>query len=276
MEKRLLFLDLDGTLLNDAKEVTQGNRDALEQALERGHGVVIATGRPLKSAKDLAHRLGLDKPGCMMISSNGAILYDWAKNDTIFSCTLPISSVRKLFAEANRRKLHIQTYEGDLVLVEPHCEDEALQWYCNRIGMNHRVIEDANRDVVQEPVKCLMIDYYDQTDLQAMQQWIRENMQDEVDCFFSCKEYLEIVVKDMNKGNAVRRLCEMMEIDISNAVAVGDAANDLSMICAAGIGVAMANGTDDVKAAADYITTRDNNHDGISEVVAQFLNEKAE
>ena len=274
MEKRLLFLDLDGTLLNDAKEVTEGNRLALEQALERGHGVVIATGRPLKSAKDLAHRLSLDKPGCMMIASNGAILYDWAKNDTIFTCTLPIPSVRKLFAEANRRNIHIQTYEGDLVLVEPQCEDEALQRYCSRIGMDYRVIVDATKDVVQEPVKCLMIDYYDQTDLLAMQQWIRDNMQQEADCFFSCQEFLEIVVKDMNKGNAVRRLCQMMGVSISNAVAVGDAANDLSMICAAGIGVAMANGTDEVKAAADYITQRDNNHDGIAEVVAKFLNEK--
>ena len=273
MKKRLLFLDLDGTLLNDKKEITDGNKIALEQALERGHSIVIATGRPLKSAKDLAGRLGLDKPGCIMIASNGAILYDWAKNDTIFSCTMPIPTVRKLFAEANRRSLHIQTYEGELVLVEPRCEDEALEWSCSKIGMQHRVIADAQQDVVQEPVKCLMIDYYDQTDLQAMQQWIRENMAQEADCFFSCREYLEIVTKGMNKGNAVRHLCEMMGVDIANAVAVGDAANDLSMIQAAGIGVAMANGTAEVKTVADYITERDNNHDGIAEVVNKFLSE---
>jgi len=272
MEKRLLFLDLEGTLLNDKKEINEDNRTALEQALERGHGLGIATGRPLKSAKDLAGRLGLDKPGCMMIASNGAILYDWEKNDIIFSCTMPLATVRKLFAEANRRKLHIQTYEGELVLVEPRCEDEALEWYCGKIGMKHRVIADAQRDVVQEPVKCLMIDYYDQTDLRAMQQWIRENMQQEADCFFSCNEYLEIVTKGMNKGNAVCRLCQLLGVDIANAVAVGDAANDLSMIEAAGIGVAMANGTAEVKAAADYITVHDNNHDGIAEVVDEFLN----
>ena len=274
MEKRLLFLDLDGTLLNDQKEITALNRIALEQALARGHGVVIATGRPLKSAKDLAGRLGLDKPGCMMIASNGAILYDWAQNDAIYTCTMPLTTVRKLFAEANRRNLHIQTYEGELVLVESRCEDEALEWYCKRIGMDHKVIADASTDVVQEPVKCLMIDYYDQTDLRAMQQWIVESMGEEAECFFSCKEYLEIVVKGMNKGNAVRRLCGLMGVDIANAVAVGDAANDLSMIQAAGIGVAMANGSEDVKAAADYITQNDNNHDGIAEVVEKFLNEK--
>ena len=77
----------------------------------------------------------------------------------------------------------------------------------------------------------------------------------------------------MNKGNAVCRLCDIMGVDIANAVAVGDASNDLSMIRAAGIGVAMANGMDIVKEAADYITQRDNNHDGVAEVVEKFLNE---
>ena len=70
MKKRMLFMDLDGTLLNDAKQITQGNRDALNQALERGHGVIITTGRPLKSALAQAKRLGLDKPGCYTIAYN--------------------------------------------------------------------------------------------------------------------------------------------------------------------------------------------------------------
>jgi hydroxymethylpyrimidine pyrophosphatase-like HAD family hydrolase len=80
----------------------------------------------------------------------------------------------------------------------------------------------------------------------------------------------------MNKGEAVRMLCQMMGVDIADAVSVGDAANDLTMIEAAGIGVAMANATDEVKAIADYITSRDNNHDGIAEVVERFFGEQAE
>ena len=76
MKKRLLFLDLDGTLLNDAKQITAGNREALERTLQRGHGVIIATGRPLKSALEQSRRLGLDKPGCYTIAYNGAMVYD--------------------------------------------------------------------------------------------------------------------------------------------------------------------------------------------------------
>ena len=276
MKKRLLFMDLDGTLLNDAKQITQGNRDALNQALERGHGVIITTGRPLKSAMDQAHKLEMDRPGCFLIAYNGAVIYDWAQQKQIFSRTLPYEAVFRTVDKANEMGLHVQTYDTWKVLVEPRCDDAAVRRYCSLINMEFTVIGDVRRDLREEPVKCLVINYEEQTDLLKIQEWIRESMSREVDCFFSCDQYLEVVPKGMNKGEAVKMLCSMMDVSIEDAVAVGDAANDLSMIEAAGIGVAMANGTRDVKAIADYITERDNNHDGIQEVVERFFGEAAE
>ena len=275
MKKRLLFLDLDGTLLNDAKEITAGNRMALETALERGHGVIIATGRPLKSALAQARRLGLDKPGCYTIAYNGAKIYDWGKQDNIFSRTLSIDSVIRVFEEANTQQEHIQTYDSEDVLVEARGEDAALERYCKMVSMTHRVIGDVHRDLREEPVKCLVINYEKKDGLLKMQEWIRRNMQD-LDCFFSSEYFLEVVPKGMNKGEAVKMLCDVLDVEIENAVAVGDAANDLAMLKAAGIGVAMANGTEEVKAAADYVTIRDNNHDGVAEVVERFLAESVE
>ena len=275
MKKRLLFLDLDGTLLNDAKEITPGNREALEGALERGHGVIIATGRPLKSAMAQSRRLGLDKPGCYTIAYNGAKVYDWEKQDVIFSCALQIPSVIRVFEKAAELGEHVQTYDSLDVLVEPQGEDEALQRYCRMVGMTHRVISDVHTDLREDPVKCLVINYEKKDGLLKMQAWIREEMA-ELDCFFSCEQFLEVVPKGMNKGEAVKMLCRELNVEIENAVAVGDAANDLAMLRAAGIGVAMCNGVAEVKAAADYITTRDNNHDGVAEVVERFLAEQAE
>ena len=273
MEKRMLFMDLDGTLLDDRKQITPGNRLALEQALERGHGVIITTGRPLKSAIDQAHILGLDKPGCFLIAYNGAVIYDWAREEQIFARTLTIPTVCRVFAHVNPMGIHVQTYDTWTVLVEPRCDDTAVRRYCGLINMDHRVIADVHRDLQEEPVKVLVIDYDDQTELLKVERWLRENLSDTVDCFFSCDQYLEVVPKGMSKGEAVKMLCSMMHVPIENAVAVGDAANDLSMIIMAGIGVAMANGTDEVKAVADYITTRDNNRDGIAEVVERFFAE---
>ena len=276
MKKRMLFMDLDGTLLNDAKQITQGNREALDLALERGHGVIITTGRPLKSAMDQAHKLEMDRPGCYLIAYNGAVIYDWAEEKQIFSRTLPYEAVFRTFEKANSMGLHVQTYDTWKVLVEPRCDDAAVRRYCSLIEMEFDVIGDVHEDLKEEPVKCLVINYEEKTDLLKIQEWIRSNMSEAVDCFFSCDQYLEVVPKGMNKGEAVQMLCAMMHIPIEDAVAVGDAANDLSMIAAAGIGVAMANGTDEVKAVADYITERDNNHDGIQEVVERFFGEKAE
>ena len=271
MEKRMLFLDLDGTLLDDRKEITPGNRKALEEALQRGHGVIITTGRPLKSAMDQARKLGLDKPGCLLIAYNGAVIYDWEKQEQIFARTLEIPTVLEVFDYVNRLGVHIQTYDTWDVLVEKRCDDAAVRRYCDMIIMNHRVMNDVHTDLTEEPVKCLVIDYDDRTGPLAVEKWLKEEMAEKVDCFFSCDAYLEVVPKGMSKGEAVKMLCRMMDIPIENAVAVGDAANDLSMIEMAGIGVAMANGTAEVKAAAQYITQRDNNHDGIAEVVEKFF-----
>ena len=272
MKKRLLFLDLDGTLLNDAKQITHGNKEALERTLQRGHGVIIATGRPLKSALALARRLELDQPGCYTIAYNGAKVYDWSKQETIFSRTHEIPPVLRVFEKANKMGEHIQTYDSEDVLVEPRGDDEAVRRYCQMVGMTFRVIEDVRKDLKENPVKCLAINYEKKDGLLQMQDWIRENMP-EMDCFFSCEQFLEIVPKGMNKGEAVKMLCNLLDVEIENAVAVGDAANDLAMLKAAGIGVAMCNGSEEVKAAADYITMRDNNHDGVAEVADKFFYE---
>ena len=275
MKKRLLFLDLDGTLLNDEKEITRGNREALERTLQRGHGVIITTGRPLKSALAQAKRLGLDQPGCYTIAYNGAMVYDWGKQDKIFSRALPIPSVIRVFEKANEIGEHIQTYDSFDVLVEKRGDDEAVRRYCKMVSMTHRVIGDVHTDLQEDPVKCLVINYEKKDGLERMQAWIRENMP-EMDCFFSCPQFLEVVPKGMNKGEAVKMLCQKLDVAIENAVACGEAANDLAMLKAAGIGVAMINGSDEVKAVADYITTRDNNHDGVAEAADKFFWEAAE
>ena len=271
MEKRMLFMDLDGTLLDDHSQITAGNRQALEAALERGHGVVITTGRPLKSAMKQAHKLDLDKPGCYLIAYNGAVIYDWEKQEQVFARTLEIPTVEAIFDYVNPRGFHLQTYDTWEVLVEKRCDNWILRRYCQRILMDFRVIEDVHQDLTEEPVKVLIIEPESREAILQLQQELEQKFAGQVDTFFSNPTYLEVVPKGMNKGEAVRMLCQMLHVPLENAVAVGDAANDLSMIAMAGIGVAMANGTEEVKAIANYITTCDNNHDGIAEVVNRFF-----
>ena len=273
MEKRVLFTDLDGTLLDDRSQISPGNRMALEAALERGHGVVITTGRPLKSAMDQARKLGLDKPGCYLIAYNGAMIYDWEKNAQVFARTLEIPLVHEIFDFVKPQGFHLQTYDTWTVLVEPEGDDAIVRDYCGRILMEFRVIGDVHTDLTEEPVKVLVIEPVDRAGILRLQERIEEKFAGKVDTFFSNPTYLEVVPAGMSKGEAVKMLCAQLGVSIENAVAVGDAANDLSMIIAAGTGVAMANATDEVKAVANYVTTCDNNHDGIAEVVERFFSE---
>ena len=267
---RLLFLDLDGTLLDDGKEISPGNRRALERALRAGHRVVITTGRALSSAKIQAQRLGLDRSGCYLITFNGAVVYDCGTESVLSRTFLDPEALYAVFDEANRRGVCIVTYSIDEIIVESRNDGETAQRYCAPLGMDYRVADDIRTELTAPSPKALIVDFDDHSRLEGMRDWIETHLSGRADCFFSNRSYLEVVPAGMNKGQAVIEMCRRLNVPISNAIAVGDEANDLSMIQAAGIGVAMANGTQAVKAAADYVTERDNNHDGVAEVVERF------
>ena len=105
---KAFFLDLDGTFLTDAKEIPDINRNAMEELLQRGHKAVITTGRPLPSAIKQARKLGLTGEGCFLIAYNGGVLYDMHEETIIFEKTIPLPIVSDIFAEVNRRDIHIQ------------------------------------------------------------------------------------------------------------------------------------------------------------------------
>lgn len=270
MNRKILFLDLDGTLLNDRREISPGNRAALEKALALGHRVVINTGRPLKSAIIQNRRLGLTREGCYLISFNGGLIYDSFREEIIYRQCLPMDTARKVIRLCNRRNLHVQTYDRERVLVEPRWEDDALNRYCDKILMDYRVVPDFSTGLTEDPAKVLAISYTDRASLEALQAEILETLP-EVDCYFSCREYLEVVPKGVHKGTAVERLCRELGVDIADSIAAGDAENDLQMLRSAGLGCAMANGEPVVKQAAGYVTTRTNNEDGVAEIVERFL-----
>lgn len=268
---KLLFTDLDGTLLTDDKRITPGSYQALMGALELGHKVVITTGRPLKSAKIQARKLGLDGAGCYLIACNGAVVYDCGAEQVIYEQPLPLEALYELAEECGRRGIFVQTYDDEDVVVEARNAGPVVERYCRPIGMTWRAVESFRRDITVPTPKALIIDYSGREKTGPMEAWIRTHLAEQAECFFSGPFYLEVVHRGMDKGRAVVAMCERLGVDISDAVAVGDEANDVSMIAAAGVGVCMKNGIPAAKAAADYVTERDNNHDGIVEAVERFV-----
>lgn len=270
MESKLLFLDLDGTLLNDAKEISDGNRTALDKALSLGHRVVICTGRPLCSAIDMSKRLGLTGEGCYVIAYNGGAVYDVYRGEMLFEQTVPAQAACAVGRRAQELNLHVQTYDNTHVLVNPRCEDELLAQYCKTIRIPYRLVPEYPETLSHNPPKVLVIAENHAVG-EILEKEINTRFSQDLECFFSNPRFLEIVPRGMNKGNAIRRMCARIGIPVERSIAVGDADNDLSMIQAAGLGVCMRNGTPAMKAAADYITENDNNHDGVAEVVEKFM-----
>lgn len=269
--KKILFTDLDGTLLNDDKQVSEGNRAAIQRLLDAGHYLVVSTGRPTKSGFKVVQRLGLTMPGCYMIAYNGGTIFDCNKQEVWMEKTFPIELVKYLFEEAEKYGVHIQTYGvDDKVLTTKNSQE--LQFYLegNRNTLDHEICDDVCATLTKEPNKVLLISLNEEKLLQFQkehQQWLEGKCAST----FSSRQLLEYLPEGVSKGNGVRTLCEMLGVDIKNAYAAGDERNDVSMIEAAGVGIAMRNAVDEAIAVADYVTENDNNHDGIAEVIDKLM-----
>ena len=269
-DQKALFMDLDGTLLTDSKEITEDNRKAIDSLLSKGHFVVITTGRPLVSAVIQARKLGLTGPGCCLIAFNGCTLYDSFAEKILFDDTIDLALVERLFREAVRRGLHMQCYDETRCLALEGCDLPALKRYCSRIDMNYRLISDVS-SLTYRPEKVMVIDFDSHERLENYREWVSSWASDLLDCNFSCPEYLEIMNKGRSKGTALLETVDRLGLSLPNTYAVGDAENDISMITAAGTGIAVANAADAVKQAADHITERDNNHDAIAELINNYI-----
>ena len=272
MDTKMIFLDLDGTLLNDKKELPEVNKKAIDEALKAGHKVLICTGRPLCSAIKLLPLFGLDQPGCYAITYNGGLIYDAGEKKAIYQKTLPLDQVKYVFEKAYAfGNVHIQTYTDDYLICEYDTKES--QDYSRVTKTDRKVVKDIFEELNgQEPCKMLAIAYgCDRKHIEAFRESVMEYCEGKMDVCFSCYEYLEFMPAGINKGNSIRWMCDYMSIPLENTIAVGDAENDITMIKTAGIGAVMKNASDEIKAYGNYITENDNNQGGVAEVIRKFM-----
>lgn len=267
--EKILFTDLDGTLLDEKKQISIKNRVAIELALSSGHKIVIATGRPLSSAKILARELSLNRQGCYIIASNGAVLYDCYQKKILFQKGVPLKYVRPLFNRAYRENLHVHTYSETNILSERDTKE--IRWYEKTIRVPALIVEDVTKALTFDPVKVLLIHLESKQRLIDFQRKHSGWCKGKFESIFSCDSMLEYCPVSTSKGDAVIRLCNLLQIPIENSISAGDAENDISMIQAAGTGCVMCNGSKETKDYADYITRQDNNHDGVAEIIEEFM-----
>lgn len=270
VDTRILFTDLDGTLLNDSKEVTQGNQKAIDEALAKGHKIVVCTGRPLASARVCAANAGLDKEGCYVICFNGGQIYDPYHEKTVYGKTFSKETAAKIIEAALERNLHIQSYSDTHILSARDTEE--LHDYAAINRLPYKIVENAEAVVPEDPYKLIAITPEGEKDKNIrFQQEVISQYKGEVHSFFSNDCYQEIVPEGISKGFAVRWFCDYLGIPIENSVAAGDAQNDVEMLKAAHVGAVMCNAFPGIEKYGNYVTENDNNHDGVAEIIHKFI-----
>lgn len=271
---RILFTDLDDTLLNTQKTISEKTRDKIIEMLSKGNHFVLASGRAVNSILDVLDVLDIqrsDSAGKIyMAAYNGAVIYDCTARTVIEQYDVPISTAQAIFDMALKKGIHIQTYTDTHII--SCAEDKEIAYYKKAIKTPYKVATDLSKELVHPPFKLLAIDIDDRSRLEDLRREIEASeFAKDITCAFSSSRYLEFYNKKAGKGNALRNLCSAVPVHIRNSVAAGDEENDITMLEAATVGVCMVNGSPIVKKYADYITEHDNDHDGMVEIIDKFI-----
>ena len=159
MERKALFLDMDGTTLNDEVQIPEENYEAMEAAVKAGHEIVITTGRPMASAGILLKKWDLERIGLhYVIAFNGGMVLDALSGEIFYQKTLTLPQMRRAVQAARSHGIYIQTYEGDKVLTDDGKAEE-LAHYTNKTSMQYKVVRDLLTDMEKEACKMLAIDH---------------------------------------------------------------------------------------------------------------------
>ncbi len=266
--KKVLFTDLDGTLLLSDSTISDKMRESIYGAVSRGNHIVLASGRPLDSILEVATDEKILFKNMFIISNNGALIYDCDKKCPIYENKVPSEIIGKIVKLADELGVHVQGYSRHEIVSRK--EDEEVIYYRKRIHLPLKLVDNIEAELTNGSYKVQLICLDDHEKLEKLLVNIMSELGDVVEGVFSNPRYLEILPKGINKGNALLFIERWLPVAHSATYAAGDAGNDLGMITAAGVGVAMKNATDDVKKAADIVTVNDNDHDGLCEILDSF------
>lgn len=239
---KLVALDMDGTLLNEEKHISEANKKAVFDALAAGVTVIFSTGRGVQTAQPYADELKLKTP---IVSVNGSEV--WSEPHKLHKRHLmDYSVIRKMYEMA----LHYDTW----------------YWAYTVAGMFNK------EKWTDEPEKQEWLKFGFYTDDSEVLATIRAELESwgTLEITNSHPNNLELNPLGISKASGVEEVCRMIGIDMSQVVAMGDSENDLSMIRAAGLGVAMGNAQEAVKQAADIVTVT-NDEDGVAKIINEIV-----
>lgn len=268
MKYEILVLDLDGTLTNSNKQITEPTRSALLEIQEQGKKVVLASGRPTQGVAPLAESLKLSEYGSYILSFNGARIIDCRSGELIYNKTLPKEIITPVYEIC-------RDYTVDLVSYDTHELISAFAANCyteseSRINrMPIRQVEGFCKYVSAYPNNKLLLTG-EPDEIARVQRELTAKFRGLLNIYCSEPYFLEIMPQKIDKAYSLQRLLNSIGLTADEMICCGDGYNDVTMIESAGLGVAMQNAQPLVLEKADFIT-KSNDEDGVLHVINEFM-----
>ena len=268
MKYKLLVLDVDGTLLNDEREISKRTLAALLKVQQMGVRIVLASGRPTYGLMPLAKTLELGNYGGFVLSYNGCQIIKAQNGEILFERRINPEMLPYLEKKARKNGFAIFTYHDDTLITDSpdneYIKNEAL---LNNLKI---IREDEFSTAIDfAPCKCMLVSDKEKALIGLEQHW-EKRLAGTLDAFRSEPYFLEVVPCGVNKANTLGALLEHLGVTREEVIAVGDGVCDVTMLQLAGMGVAMGHSQDSVKACADYVTAS-NEEDGVALAVEKLI-----
>ena len=268
MAYEVLVLDLDGTLTNSEKVITEVTRRAVIDIQRAGKTVVLASGRPVNGVVNPARELKLEEYGGYTLSFNGGRITECSTGAVIYNRTLPPDVIAPIWEYVKTVPgLDLISYSDTQIISGIHTNRY------NDVEAKSSIMEIVSVDdfpaALNFPVNKMIVSG-DPDRVSTVIEPLREQYRDRLNIYLSEPFFLEIMPQNVDKAYALDILLKHLGMTAENMICCGDGYNDVSMIRFAGLGVAMANAQEPVREAADFITYS-NDEDGVLHVIDLYM-----
>ena len=265
MKYKLIAVDIDDTLLNRKKEISPLTKAALLQAQENGVKVAVASGRLPYGVRPFAEQLEVFRYGGYYMGFNGGAIMN-SRDELIGKCYLDSKYIAPVYDILRPANVTTMVHKGATIYADNKVNDYT-HIESDVIGLPLNVVDDLPSFIDWDIHKILISG--EPSELKELEQSLLSALGDKVDIYLSAPWFLEVMPKGTDKGTGLKAICDDAGVDLSEAIAFGDSFNDISMIKAAGTGIAMGNAEEALKAVADRVTD-DCDHDGIAKALSQL------
>lgn len=266
MKYKIIALDLDGTLNNDNREITKRTKEVLLAVQKQGATVVLASGRQAPGLKRESETLELERHHGILLSYNGGKIIDATTKKVIYEKCIPGEVAKRLLRHLEVLPVTPIVDDGKYIYTTDKNGYRIFEECQNNLEL--KMVNNIANELDFSPVKVLIAAPNEV--LVPASEKIIPHFEEELSFVQSAPFYLEATMKGISKAGALEAICDILHISPEAVMAFGDAQNDLSMIEFAGLGVAMGNACEELKAAADEVTLS-NNEDGIAYMLEKYF-----